>query len=374
MNKILIIDNSPSITGAFKSIFSATGQLASEYEFIYFCPPCDEIQEELSKAEIKKYDINFLELSKNLSALLYLPKLIFNTLKILRYINREKIDIVHVNDIYNMTGVILKILKPNLKLVYHVRLLPNSYAKSLYGFWKKQIQKKADQIICVSESVASNFDNKKVRVIYDAIESSNEPHETGKDNTDVFKILYLANYIPGKGHKDAIDAYKLALPKIKNSKLIFYGGTLNMKKNKLFKNHLIEYVNGLGLNDNIEFNGFSDNIAGTIQDADLMLNFSESESFSMTTLEALWFGTPIIATDSGGPGEIVENGKSGILVPVNDINAMSNSIVKLGNSDEIRKELAINGIERVRSKFSLEKQANKLNDIYNKLLQGNNMH
>ena len=54
-----------------------------------------------------------------------------------------------------------------------------------------------------------------------------------------------------------------------------------------------------------------------------MLNFSESESFSMTCLESLYYGTPLIATDSGGPAELFKHGESGHLVPNRDVQAMA---------------------------------------------------
>ena len=101
-----------------------------------------------------------------------------------------------------------------------------------------------------------------------------------------------------------------------------------------------------------------------------MLNFSESESFSMTTLEALAFGTPIIATKSGGPSEIIENGVTGILVEVNNIQAMSNSIIGLVKDVEKMAIFSKNGLSLVQSKFSLKKQSEQLSILYTGLLMG----
>ncbi len=372
LNKVLIIENSPAFTGAFKSIFQVTRELSSKNEFIYVIPKGSKNKSPLEKASFKVIELHFIEIAKSLSILRYLPQLLINTLKIKTLIKKNRIDIVHINDLYNMIGVLQKIINPNIKLVYHVRLLSNSYARKIYPVWKMLIERYADEIICVSKSVASNFSKEKTTIIYDTISHVDvkQNKERGSKN-DVITILYLANYIPGKGHKQAIEAYHKALPNIGNTQLIFFGGTLNKAKNQRFKQSLIQLTHDLDLSDNIVFNDFAKDPEDEIIKSDLMLNFSESESFSMTTLEALLYGTPIIATNCGGPSEIIENGKSGILVPVNDIDAMATAIVKLVNNPELRNSIIIEGTKRVNSKFNFDGQIKYLQGIYTGLLSEN---
>ncbi len=368
-NTILIIENSPGFTGAFKSIFQVSKELSSKIEFIYVIPKGSNNKRPLERSGLKVIELSFIEISKNLSFLWYLPQLFINTFKIHSLVKKNYIEIVHVNDLYNMLGVLTKIFNPKTKLVYHVRLLPNSYARMLYPVWKKLIERFADEVICVSKSVAQNFSKEKTTVIYDAIDLA-----VVRKNKEKFSlknaatILYLANYIPGKGHKQAIEAFHIALPNIGNTKLICFGGTLTKINNQRFKEELIQYAHALGLAKNILFNDFAKDPEEEIVKSDLMLNFSESESFSMTTLEALAYGTSIIATASGGPSEIIEHEHSGILVPVNDIKAMSAAIEKLMNNLELRKQFSENGKKRVKEKFLFKRQTQLLMDIYDKLI------
>ena len=51
---------------------------------------------------------------------------------------------------YNMLGVCLKIIHPNIRLIYHVRLRKTSYVEPLYNIWVLLIKKFADEVICVS--------------------------------------------------------------------------------------------------------------------------------------------------------------------------------------------------------------------------------
>lgn len=369
MKKILVIDNSSGITGAFNSLYQVTNLLRSNFEFIYLIPKGSQNLSFLQQSKFRVKVLRFIEVSKSLNTILYIPNLIYNLIKITKYIKTTKVDLIHVNDLYNMLGIMVKLFNPKIKLVYHVRLLPNSYASKLYPIWKRTIIIFADEIICVSKAVAENFSTKKATLIYDSINSQNivQFKKANSSNSNL-NILYLANYTEGKGHKQAIDAYKKAFPLLKNTNFIFWGGTLNKQKNIRYKISLIQYSQELGLSNSIVFNGFCSNPDEEITKADLMLNFSESESFSMTTLEALAYGTPIIATDCGGPSEIIEDGISGIIVPVNDIEAMSSSIITLVNDEQLRTSLSQNGVNRVKLKFNLTNQANKLNTLYTRLL------
>src|SRR5690606_31962044 len=89
-------------------------------------------------------NVDFQEISKSISILLYLPKLLFNSIKLVRYIKRENVNIVHVNDLYNMCGVVIKLIYPHIKLVYHVRLMPDGYVRNMYKFFVRMISNSAD--------------------------------------------------------------------------------------------------------------------------------------------------------------------------------------------------------------------------------------
>ena len=54
----------------------------------------------------------------------------------------------------------------------------------------------------------------------------------------------------------------------------------------------------------VHFDGFAANTEVAMKGHDMVLNFSEAESFSLTCLDALYYGVPLIATDCGGPAEL----------------------------------------------------------------------
>src|SRR5262249_38619380 len=93
------------------------------------------------------------------------------------------------------------------------------------------------------------------------------------------------------------------------------------------------------------------------------LNFSVSESFSMTVLEASAKGVPVIATRSGGPAEIIEDGISGILVPVDDVASMAAAIRLLVCNRDYRSSIGRAAAERVRGTFSLDGFCRQLREV-----------
>jgi glycosyltransferase involved in cell wall biosynthesis len=292
--------------------------------------------------------------------------LFINSFKVRQIIKTNQIEILHVNDLYNMIGVVLKFIKPNLKVVYHVRLLPGSYAAVLYRFWIRLVFRYADSIVCVSQTVFKSLPvTRKKFLIYDALPVP--PNKKGAIKNSRFTFLYPANYIQGKGHKHALNAFKAVYSQLGQAQLIFVGGDLGKGKNRNYLNELKQQVDKCRLTEHVIFFDQANNLETFYRSADVVLNFSESESFSMTCLESLLFGTPVIATRCGGPEEIIEHEVNGLLVTNRNIAEMKAALVRLYQDADLRKHLANNAI-KVAEKFSLVESSKKMHDLYTSLL------
>lgn len=369
--RVLIIENSKAYTGAFKSIFAFSEYLSDRFEFFYCLPSDSQVRKLISKNLIT---IPFLELRKSLwVVMLYLPYLLLNSIRIHRFCKRQDISIIHVNDLYNLCGIIIKFLRPSYKVVYHIRLMRGSYVGFFYDIWLRLALKHADHVIYVSnavkKSIADRYVKTKVTIIYDAIpEHENYPDEILHPHLKI-KLLYLANYISGKGQNYALQAFKIAKDKLQNCLLVFAGGDMGLEKNKKYKLELLDLATELGIENSVQFTDFVSDSELLIKTSDILLNFSESESFSMTCLEAMFYGTPVIASDSGGPADLIENEITGLLVPNRNINIMAEAIVRLSSDTQLRSRLAISAKLRAKTKFSLKKSAESLAVVYNDLIQ-----
>ncbi|HUN04661.1 MAG TPA: hypothetical protein PLS00_17560, partial [Niabella sp.] len=157
-------------TGAFKAILNASICLSEKYAFHFFISKGSKNASVLKSYGFPVVEISFLEISKRPKAIFYLPVLMRNTIIVRKYLKHHKIALLHVNDVYNLTGCMAKILMPSIKLIYHVRLLRNSYIKLFYRFFCKVVKWKADSIICVSYAVLTDIgETPKAKVVYDGI-------------------------------------------------------------------------------------------------------------------------------------------------------------------------------------------------------------
>lgn len=356
-----------ALTGARKSIESFAEILSKALEFTFVELP-EAAQKIPMRTNFRRIPMPFLELRKNYTIVSYLPVLLINTVKIVRLLKTVKDPVLHVNDIYNMCGILVKIIKPDIKLIYHIRLLPGSYVQRAYKVWQRLILRYADEIVCVSGAVAHHWPKQEnIHVIHDALPNV-EKLPAKEIDGDVRKIqfLYMANYVTGKGHDKALEAF--AKVYATNSQIILrmVGGDMGLNKNVAYKNRLIQRSVELGIKDAVIFENFSDNTEQVMKEADVFLNFSDSESFSMTCLEALYYGIPCIATASGGPSEIIEHNVSGLLIRVNDYSGMVSAMHDLANHAEKRRWFSENGRKRARVEFDLQRQALRLKALYEK--------
>lgn len=367
---ILIIDNSPGWTGAIKSILNSTMNLDVNVTFVI--PKSSQLVPDFKKKNIQFIEISFLEIKKHWSVIFYLPILFYNSIKIVRFSKKREIQIIHVNDLYNLTGIVAKILRPSLKLIHHIRLLPGSYISFFYKIWIKLVSKFADEVITVSEISRNNiskYTNRKITVIYDSVIAPKI--SDSRENDGLVRFLYPANYTSGKGQELALRAFAEALKENRNIFLTFVGGDLGQPKNIAFKESIKKEIQRIQLHNSVKLGDFEPEIFSVLSQHDVVLNFSASESFSMICLEALLAGKVLIATDSGGPKELFENGKSGFLIAPN-IDAMKGAILRVANDAPLRERMGAEGKRFASLKFDSLVSAKQLQQVY--LAQVTNKH
>lgn len=371
--RVLVIDNSPGVTGALTAIMNALKPEDGRIDASFVLPRSSAGIAVLQREGYRVDTLPFIEISRNIGRLIaYAPMLIANGWRISRLVKQQHIDVVHLNDFYNLTGIVSKLFGSRARFVTHVRLIPQRYG-ALARLWSLLHLRFSDQIICVSEAVRSYFprSHEKVIVISDPI-PERERYNSRLPNRATAKsinLLYLANYIRGKGQDLALIAFKRAIPHVPALRLTFVGGDLGLEKNRHFRRELENLADSLGLLPYVTFQPYTEDTEKAIKQADIVLNFSQSESFSMTCLEALFYGTPLIATDCGGPAELFEHGNSGLLVPNGDVDAMTHAIVELASNAAMQEEFSRNGRAFVMEKFGRDRTARRLVALYESLAE-----
>jgi glycosyltransferase involved in cell wall biosynthesis len=95
----------------------------------------------------------------------------------------------------------------------------------------------------------------------------------------------------------------------------------------------------------------------------LLASTSTCESFGLVLLEAMNCGLPVIATDSGGPSEIVLHGETGYIVPVDSVQRLTQKIIYLLKNPHVSDAMGINGYERANDKFPHDKSVGEFTKV-----------
>lgn len=353
---IVIVDNSVAMTGAFKCALNEAELLSARHRFIFVISTRSTLKPLLEEKGFTVYSLPILEIRKSLPVLIQYPfSLLFNSLKLLRILRSEKASIVQVNDFYNMLGAGVKKLGFKGKLITYVRFLPDTIPAPLRKLWIERAVKNSYKVIAVSDAVLHQLPSAdNIIRLYDPVKLSEALPRKEYHTKNHVQLLYLGNYIRGKGQDYALEAFAKVYETNKNISLKFVGGDMGLEKNKIFKKQLEDNAEQLGITDAITFAPFNMNVEEEIKEADIVLNFSEAESFSMTCLEAAFYGTALIATKCGGPEEIIVDEQTGFLVPVKDIDAMASAIRALVEDEELRNKYAYAGKNYVRNKFDVK--------------------
>lgn len=124
----------------------------------------------------------------------------------------------------------------------------------------------------------------------------------------------------------------------------------------------------LGLQEEVQFLGFVDNISKFLADIDIFVMPSLYEGLGVAVLEAMAAGKPVIASRVGGLTESVADGVTGILVPPANATALAQAIAKLVHARLLVRQMGHQGRERIERHFTLEQMAAANETYYYELL------
>jgi len=165
---------------------------------------------------------------------------------------------------------------------------------------------------------------------------------------------------PGKGVDDLLAA-AAAMPALPDIRFVVAGSGPE-------EDRLQSEAERLGLlGERVVFPGFTDDVAGLLDAADLLVHPSHADALATALIHGMAAGLPLIATDVGGTREIVE-GDHGIIVPPRDPEALSAAILELANSPERRRAMAVTARERFSAEFDIRVWATRLREVYEEVL------
>ncbi|MBN2189631.1 MAG: glycosyltransferase [Candidatus Aureabacteria bacterium] len=179
----------------------------------------------------------------------------------------------------------------------------------------------------------------KINVIYNCINVADFRAAPNPAASDTVSIGALGHLHRQKGYEYLLDAAKMVSSSDPGARFSIGGsGPL--------KGRLQRRIAALGLEDKVRLAGFVDDAKAYLKTIDIFVMPSLWEGFGISALEAMASGRPVIVSDVAGLNELVEDGKSGLLVKPGDASGLAQKISMLCRDRDLRVELGKNAAER----------------------------
>lgn len=235
---------------------------------------------------------------------------------------------------------------------------------------KKILTTCADLFIAISKAteedqIKNNPRTKRLVTIYEGIdlEKFNITNITIRNkyriNYETKIIGNISRFDKGKGQKELLEAASIVINKYKKVVFLMVGdGELKFELKKK--------VDRLKLNNYIIFTGWREDVTEILASIDIFVHCPTTwiEGLGIANLEAMAMGKPCIVSNNGGLPEAVIDGITGIVVPIGDINALAEAILKLIRNPAIAKEMGLNGRKRVEEHFDIKKNVKKMEKLF----------
>ncbi|MBU1097256.1 MAG: glycosyltransferase family 4 protein [Bacteroidetes bacterium] len=357
--KVLHIDTEYTWRGGQQQAIYLHEALSSEG--IYSALVCQPHSELLLKCRSKNLKVIPVKMFNELD--------IFAAVKIARICKRENFNFLHCHSAHSLSiGILIKLFMRDIKLIgvrrvdFHIR-----------NKWKYN-NKYVDKVVCISDKI------KKVLIEDAILEEKLITIKSGIDinkfkdvipndkfrnefNIDRNKLIVgtIAAFVGHKDYYNFVSAASIVCSKKDNVVFVAVGDGELLDEIKL-------RVHDYNLDERFIFTGYRTDIGEILKTFDVFVLASKKEGLGTSILDAQSTGLPVIATNTGGIPEIIEDGVTGIIVEPRHPEVLASAIIDLVEDDSKRNLIGLRGKESV-SKFDIKITVAKNIELYNNLLQ-----
>lgn len=289
------------------------------------------------------------------------------------WLRETRPDVVHVNSFWAPEIAVPAAKAAGVKVIYHLRDFYDRIDRA-----RAHAFRSCDALIAISKCVAA--DVKKLlpdtdpRVIYNFVDSAavaaaprDESFRKKLGWEDLFVIGVASRLSPEKGQMDFLYAASMIAQRFPNVRFLVVGGS-QFTHREGFTDLLQEQLEKLGLTERLAFTGFVDNVASIYKTMNVCVLASVREPFGRVVIESMAAGTPVVATKSGGPEEILEDRVTGLLVEPSNPKALASACKKLICDKDLRTALSARALDVVQNRFGPDR-AREVEALYRELAQ-----
>ncbi len=290
--------------------------------------------------------------------------------RIQKWVQSNQIDVIHTHmSRAHAFGVLLK-------LVTGVPVVATAHNRSFQLHWKMNdyvianSQATMDYQLRVNRVSPANIE--KVLCFTDLKRFDNvEPRDLRRVRRqlrlsgDEFVVGCVGEVIKRKGQLYLFQALKRIATEVPNFKLVLLG---RFNRDEPYTRRLRSIQVRSGLFRTVKWLGLRTNVQDYMTAFDLLVVPSIEEPLGLVAVESLAAGTAVVAARTGGLPEIVEHGKSGLLVPPRDPDALADAVIELARDDAKRIQMGKVGQDRTLKVFETAALCDQVEDIYQKVL------
>ena len=298
------------------------------------------------------------------------------------YVKRHRIDILHVpeNPRDAVCGDFLR-KATGVKSVIHLHGMCADWMRSAF----LRAMRQADGVIGVSKFSADSavgIGCKRDRVFHSLngvnyrrwdYEIDGGPIREEFDiPADALVLAIVGFALPWKGHERILQALGGIKDHMPDFRFLIVGGDTPkpLTNHPSYVAYLRDQVRRLGLSRQVIFTGVRSDVPAILAATDLYTMPTSDEPCSLAILEAMAMKRAIVALDSGGSRELVEDGRSGLLSQPEDIEELAQNVLTLATDVQLRTRMGERGRQRIEEYLNPERQADEIEQIYRYVLAG----
>lgn len=311
----------------------------------------------------------------------FIPLLIFYLKK-----NIRKFDMIHMQDFRTFPNIVAYFFARLYGIPYVLSAggsVPRGHLSKALKKWVfdnilgNKMLRNASGLIALSEVEVMQYQEvgipkDKIRIVPNAVDPEDVPEflEPGSFKkkykiTDLSLISFLGRIHEIKGLDVLVKSFAKLLQKKPSSVLVIAGGDHG------YLDKLQDIIVQLGIREKVIFTGY---ISGLYKwalylDSDVFVLPSKKEGFGNVIPEAAFCETAIVLSDGCAIASQVKENGFGIVVPCDDVNKLSSTLLRVLTDDQLKKNMAKNGKEFVLNNWTWDKSTNILLDVYSEILK-----
>lgn len=361
MNRILFASHSAHVTGAPQVVYNIASHLdRAQFAPLVLFPENGPVIDRFRAADIPTAVI---DIGDSRWGRLHIPMIEALCLA-------KGIDLVHANTLLGFPFVAAS-ERRGIPCLWHIHeMLGSGLSFDLKEDEFAVAVERASRIVTVSHASRQRFEEycrslgvsaPEAIVVHNGVgvPESFRPYEPA----DPVKLLCVGNLQPHKGYHILIDAVAVVAARGRRVALTVLGDG-----DPAYLLRLWEQSIRAGVNERLHFLTAELDVGRRIRDADMVVNPSLVENFSLAIAEAMAHAKPVVATDIGGTKELLTDGETGALVPAGDPDALAHAIITFIENPEFARRCGEKAREHIERNLTTAKQAAQFQEVYAAML------